>query len=267
MADPNALQALLGLSSNRTPGSANVPTYAPNVMRNNARSAALSQFFGLPDNGEISQADLESAFNEQAAAADAAEQRKAELALGPERVKGEYGLQGERIKGEYGMRTEEAKARQMNEARQLQNEFLANQNQTRETGMNQRAAATQQGMNTRGAETQGGMSGRLAASQAEGRARLYETKDTKGNYKAEAPRPAGEGFFGRWVTGPNQDTLQQQEAARIRSQGALNAFTGGGSPAAETMSDAALAQQIQQKRPDATPEQIQAWIAEFRGGR
>lgn len=256
MAD-DALLSLLKLNS---PNNMNAvqSTYVPRTSRNNARVSGIRKFLGMAgqDDGSTSQADYEDAMGDVLGEQRGQMQAEAEARAIPERVRGEYGLASDRIRGSAAI--EAAKVQADRYALQLQAN-AENQRLNREA-TNERAAAGRSATDARSAATRDATSGRQAANRNEVTARLYETG------KAHAPRPAGEGFLSRWLTGDSQSTLDQREAQRLRSGG-------GAAPQANDevsgiaaqylqqfghLDDNQLQQVIMQNESDATPDEIQA---------
>lgn len=259
----DALKILLNLQSpaNRTPGGPNVPqTYTPRIGRNNARSAVLSKFLGIPDDGSTSMEDMESTYGGLQAEAQADSDRAAQAKLDIENAKGMYGLETEQLKGQYAVSAASQAASAAETGRATQREFTAGQNDLNREAITGRQAATQAAGAARTAMTRQSIESGQTAARNEGRARLLDAG------KAHVPRPANEGFLSRWLTGPSQSTLDQQESARLRTPAVAPA--GGGD--ADIMSvaqayaqkfgnlaDDQLLSQIVQDQPDATPDDIQ----------
>lgn len=262
MAD--ALSTLLNLQSpaNRSVGGPNVQIPgAPDIRRNNAKTSLLAKFLGVPDDGSISEEQMESTYNEVAAQQAAAEQRKAELDVLPEQVRGQYGLQTERMRGQSTVEAARLAAERAATERETAREFQAGQN---ELGR-QVTREGQQATTNRTQMTQQGIAGRQQRGQTESRARLFETKDAKGNFKMNAPRPQGEGWWGR-LTGPSQESLNSAEANRLRS-GALQQEQSAPADVSEVVQSylqmypgvqgQELLSILTQEQPTASPEEIQ----------
>lgn len=139
---PDPLSTLLSLRSPSNFAASQTP-YTPNIGRNSAKTALLARSLGIPDTGETSQADMQSAYNEAAAAEDAAAREKAQLATLPAQVAGEYGVRQAQTKGQFDV--EAAKARAEQQAAQLQQSqgFTASQNELNRNAMGERASAGQ----------------------------------------------------------------------------------------------------------------------------
>jgi hypothetical protein len=260
------LVSLMNMDSPSNYGGA-VDVYKPNVLRNNARTGALSKFLGIPDDGTVSQSDMESAYAEIQAEKDADEARKAEAALSQERLKGEYGLQGERVKGEYGLQTEAAKAKAVEQAKQEGVAAQEQMNNARIDAANSRAQAGQAGTTARVAMTQGDMGQRQAIGQREHQAQLLETgKVAPTPQPITGPLDALKHFIGYAGVGPYANSnMAASQAAALRSQNSQAAAAPGVADVANYyklkfpgLTGQQLAQQILSDQPDATPEEVQA---------
>lgn len=248
MADATSI--LLGLKSpgNYSAGTAQT-AYTPQVKRNNATVGSLQHFLGLKDDGgETSEMDLRGAYDEVVAEKAAEQERSARAAAYSKQVEGEYGLEVAREKS----RSDRAIADAVAERAQQQRDFQAQQNQMTRDAVTGRQQSTQAATTARTAMGQRGIDQRLAMSNAEKQASNYETKYPNGQYKSVAPRPAGEGLWGRLVSGPSQQTLQQQQAAKIRQQAMQQATSDGG------VSD--IAQQYANQYSGLSPESLMAII-------
>lgn len=227
MPNPNdAIAVLLRLQAQDRP-SATGP-YAPGTgtNRNNARAAVLAKFLGIPDDGSISQSDLEQTYQGLQGEQDAAEARKAAAALGPEQTRGEYALAGERIKAQSAVEAARAAAEHAATERETQREFQAQQGQLNREAITQRQATTSAGVEQRRAATRESIARGQTQAQNEARAkRLLSPEASMGH--EDAPRPANESFLSRWLYGPGQSTLNQQEAARLRAQSPASAGRAG----------------------------------------
>ena len=206
-----------------------VSTAAPNPLgqRSGARSAGLARMLGLPDDGRISQQDMQGEYDYQAAAQAEIAQAEAEQNAYPEQIRGQYGLQQEEVKGQYARAIAEANARAATTERQTSRDFTASQNQ-----LNRESRANAQQTNI------GAQEARAASGQAAilGRQRELAATPTR-------PKPEPTGGF--------------------HPLDALSRLFGGGSPAVPPgTADGSgedpqvLAQQLFTARPGAPPEEL-----------
>jgi hypothetical protein len=271
--DPNALSVLMKLDSptNRTVGGPNA-SYVPNISRNNARVGLLRNFFGLgPDEGDISQADLESIYQQEQESQQQNVAMAAQARVLPEHVKGQYGLQGEAMKLAAAKEAAHEKDLEFQQHREEQQRWQAGQN---ELGRNAIAGRQQTGIAATTASHTGTAQDVLARQQIADLDRQLAGLRAPGNKQVQAPRPAGEGFFGRLI-GPNQDTLNRDLITQLEAKKA--ALVGGGSAAGgqhpaigpwveEVRSRGLTALQLQQEAPSMPPE-IVAQIMALAGVR
>lgn len=254
----DALATFLGA---RTPVASSTAT----PLRNNARTAALSHMFGIPDDGSISQVDLESAYTDAAAAQAEAERHKAEAASIPAQVQGEYGVREAEI-GASAQRDVAAANRDRAYAdRDTQRDFQADQNRLNREAAFGRTQATQEGQNGRTSAVQSNITGRQQAGQAEGRARMLESGKVDPTYPKrngmldELQYMLGLGRF-------DKKTAASAEASQLRSGALTQAASGGGDDINAVvqhykslgLAPNVLAQKIMQDQADADPSEIAA---------
>ena len=239
MPDPNALATLLRLPSqggslyNRTP-----QPYTPNIGRNPAKTGVLSRILGLPDDGSISQQEMQGAYDEQAANEAAIAAQNAEYEAYPERISGEYGLRKADIEGRYGVEAAQAKADNQ-AALQAQREAF----QAEQGGLNRGAIAARQQATAQS----------TAARQA-ATARDRNLGQQIGLYASgKQQAPGADPLFGWFGLGKTQGAANQEKIAELSGQ-----IGQGGTASPDTLDPAFVASLVQALQEGDTIERLRS---------
>lgn len=261
---PDALTTLLNLksASNYSPGGGGVANYTPDTRRNSATVGLLRKYFGLqgPDTGEVSQSDYENTFETLRQQEEAKARQEAEARAYPEQVRGEYSVATARERTRATQAAAEAAAQRAAEQREFQRE----QNDLNRRSSMDRTRFIQGQTTARTGTTQANITGRQQAGRNESRARMFETRDSSGNFRMNAPRPKNEGFLSRWLFGPSQEDLNREEAARLRQMPDTGTADDGDSDIMAAAQEYAsmgldpdqLEATLMRDQPDATPDEL-----------
>jgi hypothetical protein len=165
----------------------------------------------------------------------------------------------ENLKGQYGLQTEVAKARAAEQAKQEALAAQESMNQARIDAANSRAAGVQAGTTGRTGMIQNGLGSRQVNNDKLSRAKLLDTGKVEPTYPpTNGPMDTLKYYLGM---GPyDRKRASENEAASLRGAATSN------QPFADA-SDQDLRSALLAKQPDATEEELQAWIADLRGGR